>query len=382
MKIIHIINSLKKGGAEGNLFRLCEFHKKKYKNKIDITIITLIDNGFYESKLKKNGIKIFSLKIASKKNFFEFINKIIKLRKFIKKKNPDIIQSWMYHSNFSTLFIPKTFHNRLFWNIRHSELNFNISKKKTILLSLICGLFSRIVPKGIIYCSKKSINFHENHHFYSKIKTLLIYNGFNEKTFFPSKKIRLNFRKKYKIKKSDIILGYAGRYAKQKNIPNLLHAFSKITKKYNNVYLYMAGKGINQNNKELIFYANKLEINKKIFFLNEQKNLLEFYNGIDLLTLTSFSESFPNVVAESMLCSTPVLSSDAGCSKIIIDKYGFVLANNDYKSIYESLVKIVNFFINNKTDWNFLKKKSRLQIKKNFSIPRMSNLYLKKWIFK
>ena len=48
MKIIHIINSLKKGGAEGNLFRLCEFHKKKFKNKIDITIITLFDIGFYE----------------------------------------------------------------------------------------------------------------------------------------------------------------------------------------------------------------------------------------------------------------------------------------------------------------------------------------------
>ena len=97
MKIIHIINSLKKGGAEGNLFRLCEFHKKKFKNKIDITIITLIDNGFYESELKKKGIKIYSLKIDPKKNFFEFIHKIMKLRRFMKKKNPDIIQSWMYH---------------------------------------------------------------------------------------------------------------------------------------------------------------------------------------------------------------------------------------------------------------------------------------------
>jgi hypothetical protein len=33
MKIIHIINSLEKGGAEGNLYRLCQFQKKKYKNK-------------------------------------------------------------------------------------------------------------------------------------------------------------------------------------------------------------------------------------------------------------------------------------------------------------------------------------------------------------
>ena len=32
MKILHIINSLKKGGAEGNLFRLCISKKKVKKN--------------------------------------------------------------------------------------------------------------------------------------------------------------------------------------------------------------------------------------------------------------------------------------------------------------------------------------------------------------
>ena len=381
MKVIHIINSLKKGGAEGNLFRLCEFQKKKYKKKITIIIITLIEHGFYEKELKKKGIKVHSLKFSLKNNFFEFIKKTIKLRKLINKENPDIIQSWMYHSNFITLFIPKFFYDKLFWNIRHSELNFHISKKMTILLSIICGLVSKVVPKGIIYCSKKSINFHEKKHFYSKCKTSLIYNGYNENIFFPSKKLNLNFRKKYDIRKTDIILGYAGRYAEQKNIPNLLFAFSKIVKNYNNVFLYMIGKDINLQNKELISYSNKLKIKKKIFFLDEQKSLLEFYNGIDLLILTSHSESFPNVIAESMLCSTPVLSSDAGCSKKIIDEYGFVTTNNSHQYIFKNLKKIINFYIINKSKWKFLKNKSRSHIKKNFSVPKMSNSYLKKWIF-
>ena len=130
MKIVHIINSLKKGGAEGNLYRLCKLNKIEYKTKIDITIITLIDNGYYEAELKKLGIKIFSLKLEKNNKFLDFIKKILKLRKFIKKQNPDIIQSWMYHSNFITLFFPKRFYENLFWNIRHSELNLHISKKK------------------------------------------------------------------------------------------------------------------------------------------------------------------------------------------------------------------------------------------------------------
>jgi len=381
MKIIHLINSLKKGGAEGNLYRLCKFHKKKYKNNIDITIMTLIDNGFYETELKKMGINIFSLNMNRRNKFFDFIKKVLKLRKFIKKQNPDIIQSWMYHSNFITLFIPKKFYDKLFWNIRHSELNTKISKKMTIFLSIICGLFSKIVPKKIIYCSEKSINFHENYHFYSKNKTALIYNGCSDKTYYPSKNLHLDFRKKNNIKRSDIVIGYAGRYAKQKNILSMLLAFSKIIKNQKKVYLYMVGKDISPQNKELISYTNDLKINNKVFFLNEQKNLLEFYNGIDFLLLTSHSESFPNVIAEATLCSTPVLSSNAGCSKKIIDSFGFIMNNNDHVSIFKNLKKIINFFKYKKKEWRFYKKNSRLHIQKNFSIINMSNAYFKNWIF-
>ena len=380
MKVLHIINSLKKGGAEGNLHRLCKIQKKKYKNNIDITIITLIDKGHYENELKKKGIKVFSLNINKENKILYLIKKIAKLRKFIKKNNPDIIQSWMYHSNFLSIFIPKEFHNKIFWNIRHSELNFKISKKKTIFLSIICGLFSRFVPKKIIYCSEKSIKFHENRHFYSKYKTSIIDNGYSEKTYYASNNLRLNFRKKNKIKKTDIILGYAGRYAKQKNIESLLNAFSKIVKNYKNVYLYMVGKEINLQNKELINIMSGLNIKDKTVLINEQKNLLEFYNGIDLLVLTSHSESFPNVIAEAMLCSTPVLASNAGCSKKIIDKYGFVLKKNDYLSITKGLKTSINILESKKRNWKFLKKNASLHIKNKFSIEKMANDYFKNWI--
>ena len=118
-----------------------------------------MDRGYYEKELKKKGIKIFSLKMNQNIQFFDFFKKVLKLRQFIKKINPDIIQSWMYHSNFITLFIPKKFYGKLFWNIRHSELDVKFSKKTTIFISIICGLLSKFVPKKIIYCSEKSIFF-------------------------------------------------------------------------------------------------------------------------------------------------------------------------------------------------------------------------------
>ena len=381
MKIIHIINSLKKSGAEGNLHRLVKFHKKKYQKKIDIIVLTLIDNGFYETDLRKNGIKVFSLGITKKNNYIELIKKLLKFRKFIKREKPDIVQSWMYHSNFLSLFIPRIHSHKIFWNIRHSVLNLKMSKKTTILVSICCALFSRYFPKKIIYCSEKSIKFHQNKHFYNPKKTILIDNGFDEKTFFSSRNERLTFRKQYNLKKTDIVLGFAGRYTREKNISSLLLGFSKIIKNNKNVYLCMVGKNINILNKELMLYLNNYNIKKKVHLLNEQENLINFYNGIDLLLLTSHTESFPNVVAESMLCSTPVLSSDVGCSKKIIDNFGFIMKDNNYKTIFHNLKKSINFFKNKKKEWKTLKIKSQLKIKKDYSIEKMANSYFKTWNF-
>lgn len=382
MKVLHVINSLKKGGAEGNLYKLCEFQKKKYRKKIEIVILTLIDNGYYENKFKNLGIKVFSLKFNKQKKLLDFFFKIIEFRKFIRKQNPVIIQSWMYHSNFLTMFAQKNYFQKLYWNIRHSELSIKISKTTTILVSIICGLFSRIFPNNVIYCSRKSINFHVKYHFYKNVKTKLIYNGYNFNKFFPSKNYRLNFRKKFKIKKTDIILGYAGRFAKQKNIFSMLSGFSKISKVNKNIYLYMVGQGINNNNKKLKFFINQLGLNNRIFLLNHKKNLLEFYNGIDLLLLVSHSESFSNVIAESMLCSTPVLSSNAGCSKKIVEKNGFIINKIDDVNIARNLNKCLSVINDQSDKWKILKKNSRSYIKNSFSIKKMAESYSNVWNFK
>ena len=55
--------------VQRNLYRLCNFQKKNIRKKIDITIITLINNGFYEKQLKKVGIKIVSLNINNINSF-------------------------------------------------------------------------------------------------------------------------------------------------------------------------------------------------------------------------------------------------------------------------------------------------------------------------
>ena len=82
-----------------------------------------------------------------------------------------------------------------------------------------------------------------------------------------------------------------------------------------------------------------------------------------------------------MLCSTPVLSTNVGCSKKIIKDCGFIIEKKDFFSITKGLKKSIDTIKFKKKKWKLLKKNSRLQIKNNFSIEKMANSYFKNWIF-
>ena len=91
MKILHVISGLKSGGAEGVMYRLIDNDKTN-----DHYVISLTDEGFYGHKLKKKNIFLKCLHIKKNlKSIFIFF----KLLRVIKKINPEIIQSWMYHGD-------------------------------------------------------------------------------------------------------------------------------------------------------------------------------------------------------------------------------------------------------------------------------------------
>ena len=70
----------------------------------------------------------------------------------------------------------------------------------------------------------------------------------------------------------------------------------------------------------------------------------DFMNGIDLFVLPSLSESFPNVLAEAMLCKTPCISTDVGCAKTIISSTGGIIVptNNSY-ALYKAIKNPMKF---------------------------------------
>ena len=115
-KILHIIVGLGNGGAENTLYKLT----KNLKKNFDFSILVLSKENSLKCKFKKEKINLIQL---NSKNKFFFIFKLFKIYKIIKKLNPDLIQSWMYHSDFIASVIGKIIlKKKVIWCIRHSNL--------------------------------------------------------------------------------------------------------------------------------------------------------------------------------------------------------------------------------------------------------------------
>ena len=372
MKILHIINSMGNGGAESVLYRLV-VNDKNNKH----AIISLLNDNFYKEKLLKKNIKHYF--IGNKFNIFWFI-KLLKLPILIIYNKPDLVQTWMYHSNLiGGFFAYLTLTKKIYWNIRHSNFGKRIDIKYKILLFLSAKL-SKLIPNKIIFCSETSMQYHNNMGFHNS-KSLLICNGFQDISKKIDIKYKKHFVKKYKIDSQSIILGNVGRWNKQKDHNNLFSALSLMIKNNKDIdfKLVLIGNNISYNNIELLKLINLYKLNKKIIIMNPTDNIQNIYSIIDIsISSSSFGEGFSNFISESMICEVPCVATNVGDTKIIVNRFGWIVPPNQPKKLYNSIYEAIESKKENK-QWKDKQIRAKKHVLSNFSLEKMLNNYQNAW---
>ena len=103
-------------------------------------------------------------------------------------------------------------------------------------------------------------------------------------------------------------------------------------------------------------------------------------NIIDITLITSdYGEAFPNVLAESMLCGTPCITTNVGDVKNIIQNSGWITKVNDLDDFTNNFLIAFNLW-KNKSKWNNLQIKCREKIKQRFSINKTVKSFEDLWL--
>ena len=379
MKILHIITGLGNGGAESVLYRLCSN---------DITnkhiVISLTTSGKYGFMLNDKNIDVFYLNL----NFSPtIIYKFIKLYKLILFIRPDVVQTWMYHSDLIGGVLAKLAGvKKIFWNIRHTSLDKKHTKNTTRIVAKCCAYLSAYVPDAVIYCAESSMYQHKLFG-YNENTSTIIPNGYDLSIFQPKKTPHSfsslssssdSYDRAESADSSIFTIGCVARYTPEKNHINLFKALQILYNKEIKYKCLLVGPNMIPSNGFLLKNLSDYNLNDSVYLLGESDNVCDFYNSIDLHVLPSLTEGFPNVIAEAMACGIPCVSTDVGDASLIINGNGWIVPSDDPISLSTSILEAYKLLQDN-AKWSGLKKSCRNNVIENFSLDKMLSSYKEIW---
>jgi glycosyltransferase involved in cell wall biosynthesis len=137
----------------------------------------------------------------------------------------------------------------------------------------------------------------------------VIYNTVDLETFQPNEAARNRLRREYHFTDDDIILGYAGRLHEVKGVDLLIEAMAILLKKSPHYRLLLLGHGPDQPALEK--QTQQLGIQQHVQFLGFRRDVAEFMNAFDIGVVPSRQEPFGIVALEFMRAKVPLVCSDA-----------------------------------------------------------------------
>lgn len=334
-KILFLINTLNGGGAEKVLVdTVNNLIGKNY----DITVQTVYDTGVFKNKLSEH----------------------IKYKSIIHSKNKNLgrISSKILFSVFGVRFVYNHF-------IR-SDYDYEIAFLEGLPTKIISNSTNRNCKKYAWIHTDLETNPNSFHAFGSELNEREAYKRF-DKIFCVSNAVREAFNRKYGMyDNSEIVYNILddqaiidaskeyvdfpicpkpmfisiGRLTNQKGYERLLRVHKRLINEGYMYSLFIVGEG--EQRGILESYIKDNHLSQTTFLLGFQSNPYKFIKKCDLFICSSIAEGYSTVVSESVLCGTPVLSTDvSGSNEPIENPRCSVIVENSEESLYDGIKNIL-----------------------------------------
>jgi glycosyltransferase involved in cell wall biosynthesis len=366
MKIVHIITGLSTGGAEMMLYKLLS---RTNREKFSCEVISLTDTGAIADKITQLGIPVHVLGMTRGKIEIMAFLKIMRLLRTI---NPDLIQTWLYHSDLiGGLAAKLSGCPNIYWNIRQSNINPEGNKKSTIRVARTCAKLSNWIPKKIICCSHAAKESHRSLGYNDK-KMQVIPNGFDLEKFRPDPKARESVFKELGIDKTAHLIGLVARYDPQKDHKNFIHSAKFIHEKYPAAHFLLCGDGINEENSELVNWIEETGISKNFHLMGIRNDTSRLFAAMDITISSSIGEGFSNVIGEALSCEVPCVVTDVGDSALIVGDTGIVVPAKNSQAIADAVGELLG---KPEEERKELGRQARERVKSFYSIDHIVSEY-------
>ncbi len=311
-KIIGLINSMEQGGAERQMLFLLE-------SGVISEIVTLSHEQFFDAG--KQTITPLSKNANNLSKYFRPLFIPWYAYKLSRKIScDDVVISFAERSNFVNIISNIFTNHKTIISIRTNPDRANRGLKwfQKQIMKLVYPYADRVVTnsQGVANLLVKHYGLHPE-------KVVTISNAYNLEYIKNQSQEKLEHSDEQYFNHGPVCVA-VGRLEYPKGFTHLVNAFKDVHAIVPDAKLVIVGEGSERKTLEEIIKKNNLE--KNVFLIGARKNPFPFISKSKLLVLSSLWEGMPNVLVESLICGTLVVSVDCdfGPRDILNEHVGIV----------------------------------------------------------
>lgn len=320
MKLVHIITTIDRGGAEKQLLILARQQVNAGK---EISVIYLKGKAELEKSFRAAGVEIVGQ--FSNKSLFR---QVLQIKKFLNKHNFDLIHAHLPRAEILTALIRN---ERTFLISRHNAEPFWPQHKYFgVLLSQYIARKSKFI---IAITESVKCYCHKSREIPRKKNIEVIHYGVDT----VNNSIRAQSFKE--IDMEPLVIGTIARLVPQKDLPTLLRGFAMYNSNFPKSELRIIGSGYLEIHLKTL--AKKLGISNKVSWIPNTDSVDVEYSKLDVFVLSSRYEGFGLVFLEAMSHGLPILAADNSAAKEVLGQNcGFLFKIGDYHQLSTLLSEV------------------------------------------
>lgn len=369
LKVLHVIVGLQPGGAETLLYRLVT----RSPPEIEHQIICLAGRDWYSPRFEAEGIHVDHLGVGAGTGLLAANRRLGAL---IASAETDVIQAWMYAPNLLASLWARSRRIPVVWSIHSSSLGPVGTTSR--LFAVAGGILARWLAAFVINCSSRSAEVHSKLG-YSAAPGAVIANGYDPQAFFPDDKSRQSARRELGITDETFLVGTISRWHPWKDIPTLLRGIRLANDAGVPLRCLLIGRDLDRENPDLARLIREEGCEDLAIPLGRRSDIQLLARALDLHLLASRSEALPNVVAESMLSTTPNVVTDVGDSALMVGETGWVVPARDPQALARAIRAAWRESIDEPVKWQERRSAARRRIEEKFSFEWMAAAYERIW---
>jgi glycosyltransferase involved in cell wall biosynthesis len=333
MRILHIIDELKIGGAQTHLHTMLLAARRRYPT-FEHRVVGLVEPGPIGDAMRASGFAVDALNLQAEIRGKRFDRLASQLARLIRTEAPDVVEAHLTWSRLLALPAALGAGVPVRIGYEQGDIYFNRAPFR------VANFILQHAAQRVVVCSRALGDWAERTHGVKRSRLWVLHNCVDVRRFSPAEGRKAP--SPWGFASTTTVFATVGSlgFGVNKRVDVSIRALGAAIERGADVALLVIGDG--PQRAELASLATELGISERVRFLGARADVAEILQSCDAFCHAAPFEPFGIVCVEAMAAGLPTLVPDRGgmCEAVIDGRTGFVYRTLDHDALAQAMLEL------------------------------------------